>query len=169
MSCVGRERTFEHFSRSIGIPVSIIRLNYACELRYGVLVDLAQHIAAEEVIDLSMGNFNAIWQADASAICVASLQYANTPPFVLNVTGSQTLSVRRVCLSLGDIMGNKGVRFSGQESETAILSNSQLSDFLFGSPRVTTQQLIARVANWIRDGKETFGKPTHFETREGKY
>ena len=55
MSCLGRERMFEHFSRTLNIPMTIIRLNYATECRYGVLVDLALQVFQEQTIDISMG------------------------------------------------------------------------------------------------------------------
>ena len=94
MSCLGRERIFEHFSRALGIPLALIRLNYATELRYGVLVDLARAVWNEQPIDLAMGNFNAIWQGDANAMALAAFDHCAVPPFVLNVPGPELLSVR---------------------------------------------------------------------------
>src|SRR5262249_40916210 len=96
MSCFGRERVFAHFSRSLGIPLALIRLNYACDLRYGVLVDLAQRIAAGETVDLNMGYFNTIWQGDANAMTLRAFDHVDVPPFVVNVTGPEVLSVRTV-------------------------------------------------------------------------
>jgi nucleoside-diphosphate-sugar epimerase len=168
MSCLGRERMFEHFSRSMGIPVSIIRLNYAVELRYGVLADLARTVYAEDAIDLSMGNVNVIWQADANAMAVASLVDAASPPFVLNVAGPETLSVRRVCEQLGAAMG-KPPRFTGQEAPAVLLNNGQLGHRLYGYPRVGADQLIRWTADWVARGGASLGKPTHFETRDGKF
>src|SRR5207302_1483164 len=114
MSCLGRERIFEHFSRALQIPVSVIRLNYACDLRYGVLVDLAQRVWADEPIDLSMGYFNTIWQGDANAMILQTLAHTASPPFVLNITGPELLSVRKVCARFGQIM-RKQPRFLNQE------------------------------------------------------
>ena len=168
MSCLGRERIFEHFSRTRAIPVSILRLNYACELRYGVVVDLAKRILAGDVINLSMGAFNIIWQADANAIALASLSHATSPATVLNIAGPEMLSVRRTCLTLGEILG-KEVRFAGTESADAILSNAQRSHRLFGFPRIGAEELIELIGHWVKSGGKSLGKPTHFESREGKF
>jgi len=168
MSCLGRERIFEHFSRTKKIPVSILRLNYACELRYGVIVDLAQQILAGKEVDVSMGAFNVIWQADANAMALASLAHASSPALILNIAGPELLSVRRTCLRLGEILG-KQVRFTGSEAPDAILSNAQLSHRLFGYPRIGAHELIESIGYWLKDGGKTLGKPTHFESREGKF
>lgn len=168
MSCLGRERIFEHFSRTRNIPVSILRLNYACELRYGVAVDLAQQIFAGKEIDVSMGAFNLIWQGDANAVALASLAHASSPPLVLNIAGPELLSVRRVCTKLGEILG-KEARFTGTEAPDAILSNAQLSHRLFGYPRIGAHELIEMIGNWVKAGGKSLGKPTHFESREGKF
>src|SRR5207244_1218050 len=139
-SCVGRERIYDYFSRTTGTPVSILRLNYACELRYGVLVDLARQILAGEPIDLSMAAVNVIWQGDANAIALQSLAHAASPPFVVNIAGLQTLSVRGLCDRLGVLLG-KPPHFTGAEGTDALLSNSHLSQRLFGPPRISTDQL----------------------------
>lgn len=168
MSCVGRERMFEHFSQTLGTPVTIIRLNYACELRYGVLVDLAQKIWAGQPIDLAMGHFNVIWQGDANAMSLAALTIASSPAAVLNVAGPETLSVRRVAQQLADRM-SKSVSFVGTEGADALLNNAQRSHDLFGYPSVTVGTLIDWVADWVVAGGATLNKPTHFEARDGKY
>ena len=118
-SCVGRERILAYFSQALGIRVSLLRLNYACELRYGVLVDLARKVLAGETIDLSMGHFNVIWQADANGLALQALAHASSPPLVLNVTGPEILSVRRVCEQFGDLLG-KPVSFRGKEAPAAV-------------------------------------------------
>lgn len=168
MSCLGRERVFEHYSRQHQTPVTILRLNYACELRYGVIVDLAQQVLAGKPIDLAMGAFNAIWQADANAMALASLAHATSPPRMLNIAGPELLSVRRVCEQLAATMGREA-RFTGAESADALLSNGQLAHQLFGYPRVGAQQLIEMIARWVRAGGTSLGKPTHFESREGRF
>ncbi|HEY1684864.1 MAG TPA: NAD-dependent epimerase/dehydratase family protein [Tepidisphaeraceae bacterium] len=168
MSCVGRERMFEYFSKMNGTPVSIIRLNYATEMRYGVMVDLASKVWRGEPISLAMGNFNAIWQADANAMALESLRHASSPPFVLNVAGPEMLSVRRVCQEFGQIM-KKSVEFVGAESPDALLNNGQLGHHLYGYPRVSTKQMIAWISDWIMRGGDTINKPTHFESRDGKF
>jgi len=168
MSCLGRERVFEHFSRSFGMPLALIRLNYACDLRYGVLVDIAQRIAAGETVDLSMGYFNTIWQGDANAMTLQAFDHVAVPPFVVNVTGPEMLSVRTVSEQLARLM-NKPVRFTGTEPATALLSNARRGLELLGPPRVGADQLIQWVAHWMLRGGKTLGKPTHFEARDGRF
>lgn len=168
MSCLGRERMFEYFSRSQGTPVSILRLNYACDLRYGVLVDLAQQILAERPIDLSMGYFNTIWQGDANAMALQSLEYASSPPWIVNLTGVERVSVRAACDRLSALM-NKPVTYVGVESSTALLSDTSLAQQRFGAPSVSTETLIESVAEWLLKGGRTLNKPTHFEVRDGRF
>ena len=167
-SCLGRERMFEYFSRSWEIPVALIRLFYACELRYGVLVDLAGKILAGEPIDLAMGSFNIIWQGDSNAMTLRAFERAASPPFLLNVTGPELLSTRQVSESIGRFLGKKP-KFAGTELETACLGNAAEAYRLFGLPRVGAGQLIEWVADWVGRGGESLGKPTHFEVRDGRY
>ncbi len=168
MSCLGRERMIEHFSRSLGIRAAILRLNYACELRYGVLVDLAERIRAGEPIDLSMGYCNVIWQADANAMALSAFDHVASPPLVVNIAGPELLTVRRVCEQLAELLGCT-VKFEGTERSDALLSNGQLGHRLFGLPRVGVEQIIRWVADWIKRGGDTLGKPTHFEVRDGRF
>ena len=168
ISVLGRERVLEHFSRTLSIPMSLIRLNYACELRYGVLVDLAQQVWAQQPIDVSMGMFNVIWQGDANAMALATLGHCGTPPAVMNVSGPEMLSVRRVCQQFAERM-NKPVQFIGEESSHALLNNGQASHRRFGYPRVTAEQMIDWIADWIQREGETLGKPTKFEVRDGQF
>lgn len=168
MSCLGRERMYEHFSRTHGTPLSIVRLNYANELRYGVIVDLAQTVWRGEPVPLAMGCFNAIWQGDANAASLASLAHASSPPFVFNLAGPEILSVRHVATQLGALM-HRPATFVGHESPTALISNGQLGHRLFGYPRVSIEQVVRWIANWVDHGGASLGKPTHFEARDGKY
>ncbi len=168
MSCLGRERMFQHFSKTRNTPVTLIRLNYACEVRYGVLTDLARKVWQNETIDLAMGNFGVIWQGDANAMSLMSLAHAASPAFILNVSGPELLSVRRVCARMGRIM-DRTVRFEGVESPDALVSNGQLGHRLFGYPRISADRLIEIAARWIMRDGSTLNKPTHFETRSGKY
>jgi nucleoside-diphosphate-sugar epimerase len=168
MSCVGRERIFEHFSRTLSIPVSIIRLFYATEMRYGVLVDIAQKVWRGEEIDVSMGHFNAIWQRDANAQALACLGRASSPPCVINVGGPELLSVRAVAQRFGKLL-EREPKLTGREASDALLGDSSLSEKLFGEPSVNAQQLIQWIADWVRRGGETLNKPTHFEERGGKF
>jgi nucleoside-diphosphate-sugar epimerase len=168
MSCVGRERMFEHFSRRQQTPVALVRLNYAVEMRYGVLVDLARRVWEGRPVDLTMGHLNAIWQADASAMALASLSLASSPPTVLNVAGPETLSVRKVAEQFGRLL-ERPVQFQGEEKGDALLSNGTLGHRLFGTPRLNAELLLQWIADWVRRGGASWDKPTHFEVRDGKF
>ena len=168
MSCLGRERIFEHFSRTHGTPMSIIRLNYACELRYGVLVDLATRVKNRQPIDLTMGSFNVIWQGDANAHALASLIDCDSPPFAINVTGPEILSVRTISEQLAKHM-NLPVTFEGKESPTALLNNASTSHCRYGVPAVSVSELLNNVAVWVNENGDSLGKPTGFEVRDGKF
>ena len=167
-SCVARERVLEYASRVRGTPMSIVRLNYAVDLRYGVLVDLAQGVLAGRAIDLSMGYVNVIWQGDANAQAIQSLASAASPPFVVNVTGSDTVSIRDAALELGRLM-NREPRFIGRESANALLSATHRAQEQFGPPSVSTPQLIEWVAEWVARGGRSLGKATHYEEPGGRY
>lgn len=168
MSCLGRERMFEYFSTLKGIPISLLRLNYAGELRYGVMVDLAMRVWTGRTVDLSMGHFNTLWQGDANAMALQTFPHAVSPPFIVNLSGAETLGVRSVCEEFGQRFG-KPVHFVGRESDTALLSDTRMSHKLFGSPRVDATQMIEWVANWISRGGGTLDKPTRFEVRDGSF
>ena len=167
-SALGRERIFEHFSRTLGIPTSIIRLNYSHEMRYGVLVDIAQKVWAGQPVDVTMGNANVIWQADANAMALQSLEYAASPPFAVNVAGPEVVSVGRAARQFGELMGRE-VTITGSESPDSFISNGQLGHRLFGYPGVSAGQMIQWIAKWVMRGGESLGKPTHFETRDGRF
>jgi hypothetical protein len=146
----------------------MLRLNYAVELRYGVLVDLAKKIAAGEPVDLAMGHFNAIWQGDANAAALEAFELATVPARVLNLTGPETLSVRRVAEQLGRLM-EKPVTFVGAESPDALLSNAQEYCRLLGYPQTPIARVIEWTARWVAAGGASLDKPTHFEARDGKF
>ncbi|WP_049562821.1 NAD-dependent epimerase/dehydratase family protein [Nonomuraea sp. SBT364] len=168
MSCLGRERVLTHFSELHGTPMSLIRLNYAVELRYGVLVDLAQKVLAREPVDLATGQVNIVWQGYANEVTLRSLLLAGTPPYVLNVTGPELISVRRAALELGARLGEEPV-FTGEEAPTALLSNASRCHQLFGYPEITPLELIDHIARWVSDGGPMLGKPTKFERRDGRF
>jgi nucleoside-diphosphate-sugar epimerase len=168
MSCLGRERVFEYFSRTSKIPMALLRLFYACELRYGVLVDLARKVIAGESIDLEMGYFNIIWQGDNNAMTLLALEYAASPPLVLNITGSERLSVREVASDMGRLLAKKPI-FRGTEQPTACLGDAGKAHQLFGVPRVGAAKLIEWAVDWVRRGNEYLDRPTHFEVRDGRY
>jgi nucleoside-diphosphate-sugar epimerase len=167
-SCLGRERIFEHFSRMNDIPMSLLRLNYATEMRYGVLVDLAQQILQGHPVDVTMGHVNALWQADANAMALASFAHVSTPPLILNLAGPELLSVRRIVEGFA-LRFRRSLVVEGIESNDALLSNAQRAHRLFGYPRVSAGQMIAWIADWLECGGDTLGKPTHFEVRHGQF
>lgn len=167
-SALARERVLAHAARTHGTRVAIVRLNYAVDLRYGVLVDLAQRILGGGAVDLRMGHVNVIWQGDASAQAIQCLVHAAVPPFVVNVTGPETLSVREIALELGRLLGREP-RFTGSEGRDALLSQSAKALALFGPPVVSTGTLLGWVADWTLRGGTTLGKATHFEEREGRF
>jgi nucleoside-diphosphate-sugar epimerase len=168
MSCLGRERIFEHFSRTRKINISILRLNYASEMRYGVLLDIAKRVYAGLGVPLSMGYLNALWQGDATAMSLQALGHASTPPFVINIAGPELLSVRSIAEEFGAIF-HKPVRFEGVESNDALLSDARKAFELFAHPRVSAAQLMTWIADWIARGGATSTKPTHFEERAGRF
>jgi hypothetical protein len=167
-SCMGRERLFDHFSRTNDIPMSLLRLNYATEMRYGVLVDVARQVREGCPINVSMGHANALWQADANAMALASFAHVATPPMILNLAGPELLSVRRVAEEFAQRF-RCSLTIEGNESSDAFLSNAQRAHRLFGYPRVSAGQMMAWIADWLERGGETLGKPTHFEVRHGQY
>ena len=168
-SCLGRERTMEHFSREQGTPLALIRLNYAIELRYGILLDIAQRVQAGEPIDLTMGNVNVVWQGDAAAYALQALALCASPPAVLNVTGPETVPVRWLAERFADLLGAPPPTFVGTEAPTALLSNAARCHRLFGYPRVPLGQVVEWVADWVARGGPTLSKPTHFEVRDGRF
>ena len=167
-SCVGRERVLEHVSRTRGTAMAIVRLNYAVDLRYGVIVDIAHRVASGEPIRLDMGYVNVIWQGDANAQAIRALEHAASPPLVVNVTGPERLSVRETATRLAERLG-VATRFEGAEAGDALLSDTSLAQSLFGLPTVSTATLIDWVADWVGRGGTRLGKATKFEVRDGRY
>jgi len=167
-TCVGRERVFAHYAGEFGTRVLLYRLNYAVELRYGALVDLALKIARGEVIDLTMGWLNCIWQGDACARAIQCLEHAANPPRILNITGPEKLRIRDLAEDFGRRLGRAPV-FTGTEASTAWLSDASESIRLFGPPTVSVDAMMAHIAAHVQAGGRLLGKPTHFETRDGKF
>jgi nucleoside-diphosphate-sugar epimerase len=168
MSAMGRERMFGYFSRTLGVPVAIIRLNYAVDLRYGVLVDIARKVKAGEPVDLAMGYFNTIWQGDANAMTLRAFDHCAVPPRAFNVTGPSVVSVRQVCEQFGRLFG-VAPKFTGTEADTALLSNAANAIAALGPLRVSLDELVGWVAEWVLRGGRLLTKPTHFEARDGKF
>ena len=168
MSCLGRERMFEYFAESQETPVSLIRLNYATEMRYGVLVDVAQRVFDGKSINLAMGTLNSIWQGDANAQSLLALEHTDSPAWKINIAGPEQVSVRRVAEAFSAHM-DKEVVFEGTESDTALLSNAQLSHEMFGYPSVSLSQMLDWIAQWVMAGGASLNKPTGFENRAGNF
>jgi hypothetical protein len=168
-SALGRERMFEYGSMRWHTPVVILRLNYAVELRYGVLVDIGRAVFERRPIDLCMPRVNVIWQRDANSWCLRSFAHCQSPPLVLNITGPETLSVRELALGFGQHFGVEPTFASSTEGSTALLSDANKAHGLFGSPTVQPKEMIEWIANWIRDDGSMLNKPTHFQTRDGQF
>lgn len=168
MSCLGRERMFEHFSRIHGTKTALIRLNYACEMRYGVLTDIAHKVWNGLPVDVTMGWFNTIWQADANAVTLAALADVQSPPAGINITGADKLRIRDVAETFGRLMNNT-VRFTGREQNTALLNNASMALKRYGAERVSIPTLMKWITHWVQQGGPTLNKPTHFESRDGKF
>ncbi len=167
-SCLGRERMFQYGSHKYNTPVTLIRLNYAVELRYGVLVDIAQKVYDQKPIPLSMGYVNVIWQGDANAQTLQLLEHAQTPPKIINMTGATILSVRDLALRFGEKLGIEPM-LEGEEAPTALLSNTSQAIQILGEPWVPLNQVMDWIVHWVKIGGPTLNKPTHYETRNGKF
>ena len=167
-SCLGRERLFEFGSNKYHTSVSLIRLFYAVEMRYGVLVDIATKVFNEKPIDVTMGYANVIWQGDANAMILQAINQCKSPAMPLNITGPELISIRETAIKFGELMRKK-VTIIGKENETALLGNARLSFKLFGKPKISVDKVIEWTAKWIEGEKKLLGKPTHFEARDGKY
>lgn len=167
-SCVGRERLFEHFSHVHGGSGRLIRLNYAIDLRYGVLHDIASAVHARRPVDLGTGHVNVIWQGDANRYALRALAHATSPAAPLNVTGPETLSVRWLAEELAGRLG-RPARFEGTPAPTAWLNNAAAAFNLFGYPEVPLARMLDWVADWVAREMPSFDKPTKFEKRDGRY
>lgn len=167
-SCLGRERIFQHFSLRNGTPVCLLRLNYAVEARYGVLLDIATKVYDEQPVPVNMGYVNVIWQGDANSVCFRSLELCDSPADILNTTGPEILSVRELAKTFADRF-DRSVTFTGSEQETALLNDASRSHELFGEPRVSVDEVIELVARWVENEGATLSKPTKFEVRDGQF
>ena len=168
-SALGRERMFEYGSAQWGTPVVLLRLNYAVEMRYGVLVDIGRAVFERRPVPLGMPYVNVIWQRDANSWCLRSFAHCQSPPLVLNITGPETLSVREIATSFGKEFGVDPVFSPGSEGTTSLLNDSSRAQKLFGLPTVEAEELIRWTATWIQQGGTSLNKPTHFEARDGKF
>jgi len=167
-SCLGRERMLEHFSARLGTPGRLVRLNYAIDMRYGVLQDIAAKVLGGETLDLTMGHVNVIWQGDANAVALRCLAHTTAPTSPLNVTGPQTLSVRWLADEFARRFG-RSARLTGSEAPTGWLNNAAHMVAEFGPPKVGIERMLDWTADWLLRGLPSHGKPTHYEVRDGRF
>jgi len=167
-SCLGRERMFSYFSTRHGNAGRIFRLNYAIDMRYGVLHDIASRVYRGEAVDVTMGHVNVIWQGDANAQVLRCLRHCTTPATPINCTGPETLSVRWLAHEFARRLG-KPARISGQEAPTALLANATMSAGLFGYPLVPLAAMLDWTSDWVGNDRPALGKPTKFEVRDGTF
>jgi nucleoside-diphosphate-sugar epimerase len=165
---VGRERVFTHFAKQHGTRALLFRLCYAIDLRYGVLCDVAQKVAQGLPVDVTMGTVNVIWQGDANARAIQSLAHAASPPLALNVTSTERVSIRSLAQRFAELLKREPI-IAGNEGATAWLWDATRSYELFGPPTVSLAEMVEATAQWVRQGGATLGKPTHFETRDGRF
>lgn len=167
-SCLGRERIFEYYSKQFQTPVLLFRLNYAVDLRYGVLVDIAQQVYAGKPVNLAVPAFNVLWQGDANSYAMRSLALCTSPARILNVTGPETLQVRRTAEYFAQRFGRE-LRFEGESSGVALLNNASACHAALGYPEVSAHQLMEAVATWVESGGSTLNKATKFQVTDGKF
>ncbi len=167
-SCLGRERMFQYFSQLYNTPVSIVRLNYANEPRYGIIVDLTLKILNDEPIDLTMGAVNLIGARDANDYIIQAISLAKSPPAILNVTGPDTVPIRQLARQIGKEL-DKEPKFVSQEAQTALLSNASYCFSLFGYPKTTLEEMVSLIVKWVASGKRVLNKPTKYDIRDGKF
>jgi nucleoside-diphosphate-sugar epimerase len=167
-SCLGRERVFEHYAKQHGSPCILYRLNYAVDLRYGVVVDIARKVYSGAPVDVTVPAFNVIWQRDANSYALRALEFADVPARPLNVTGPEILRTREAALWFAKRFSRE-VQFTGSEGPTALLSDASACFHLMGRPEVSADQLMEMVAVWIESGGASLDKPTHFEVADGKF
>ncbi len=167
-SCVGRERMFEYFSKKLGTPGKLYRLNYAIDMRYGVLHDIARKVLTRKPIDVTMGHVNFIWQGDAAAQALRCLPRCTVPTSPINVSGHEILAVRELAQKMGARLGVEPI-ITGTENPTAWITDTSEAVRLFGEPIVDTDRMIAWTADWVTRDLPSLDKPTKFEVRDGRY
>lgn len=168
MSCLARERAFEYAANTFGTKVFLYRLNFAVDLRYGVLYDMAKKLMDGTPISVTTPVLNCIWQGSANEIAIRGLLHTASPVNIVNVTGPETVSVKKTALKLAEKLGKTAI-FEGTEGNDAYINNASKAIELFGYPEVSVKTLIDWQAQWILDGGRGLGKPTHFEERKGSY
>jgi nucleoside-diphosphate-sugar epimerase len=167
-SCLGRERLFQYYSSMHNTPILIYRLNYANDVTYGVLMEIARSVKEKKPVDLSMGHVNVIWQGDANEIALRALHHCSVPSKILNVTGPEIIPVRWIAKEFGKLFG-QSPEFVNQEQDTALLSNAAESFRLYGYPKVPLKKMMEVIVEWINEGGRVINKPTHFQERKGQF
>lgn len=167
-SCLGRERVFEYCSKAFGTKVLLLRLNYAIDLRYGVLHDIGKQVWNNQPVNNTVGHFNIIWQGDANCYALRALEHCASPATPLNITGSETVSVKYIAEKFAHFMG-KDISYSGVSQDKCYLNNASKSFTLFGNPRIGLEHMVRWQAKWLMNGGSSLGKPTHFEINNGKF
>ena len=168
MAALGRERMYEYYARSLNLPIAIVRLNYATELRYGVLIDIASKVLAGQAVPLQMGYLNAVWLGDANAMSLRCLELAETPARMMNITGPDIVSVRKTAERVGEQIGKNAI-FESVELETALLSQAAHNYPQIGAPQITLETMIRWSTQWLQRGGESLGRPTKFQVTDGKF
>jgi len=167
-SCLGRERVFQYYSLKNNTPILIYRLNYANDVTYGVLLEVARSVKERRALDLRMGHVNVIWQGDANEMALKAFRHCAVPSKILNITGPETISVRWLANEFGKLLGETP-QFINHEEDTALLSNAAESCRLFGYPKVPLKKMMELIVNWINEHGKMINKPTHFQERAGQF
>ena len=164
----GRERIFQYYADQRGTASVLLRLNYAVEMRYGVLADIGRKVYDRQPVDVTMGSVNVIWQGDANSVALRAWPLCSVPPAVLNLTGPETLAVRWIAQRFGELFG-VAPHIEGMEADSALLNDACKCHRLLGPPEVGVAEVMEWTAAWIRAGGPSLNKPTHFESRDGKF
>ncbi len=167
-ACLARERIFEYHAQHNGTPMALIRLNYAIDMRYGVLFDIASKVRAGKPVDLTMGHFNCLWQGDANDMIIRSLAFCQSPARPINITGDAILNVRETAIRLGELL-ERDPQFTGTEADDAWLGNASLALSRLGTPSTSLETMLNWTAHWVKNDGRNLDKPTHFEVRDGKF
>lgn len=167
-SCLGRERIFQYYSRKFKTACLIFRLNYAVDLRYGVLVDVARQVYEGQPVDLSVPAVNAIWQGDATSYAMRCLELCESPARILNVTGPETIPVLRAAQFFAHRF-QRELLVTNQSSGLALLNNAGACHAALGYPQVSAAELMETVAGWVESGGASLNKETKFQVTDGKF
>ena len=168
-SCVGRERMFEHFSRRYGTPGRLCGLDYAIDMRYGVLHDVAHKVFAGQPVDARHGpcQRHLAGRRQRAGPAPAS-RTALRRPRPINVSGPKVIACAGLPANSASASARRP-RFPEKRPGRRWLVDTAAATELLGAPRVPIEQMIDWVADWVARGGPSLGKPTHFETRDGKY